>query len=87
MICDIEKLTEQEFEAMLQKWHSAQRFYWTGSVTNQFYLINRQERSVIEIKNQEVIKFLYTQMYIATVPNTFIDAFVNVWGFAKQEYL
>lgn len=78
--------SKQEIEAMIQKWPTAQRFYWTGSGTNQYYLIDRQERTLMEITNPEVVKFLFTHMYIATVPQTFIDSFVNVCGFRKIKY-
>jgi len=79
-------MTAQEMDSMLDKWETSQRFYWTGEETNQIYLINRQERTVIEIKNPEVVKFLYNNMYMRTAPKTFIDDLVNVLGFAKKEY-
>lgn len=77
---------KQEFEDMLQKWTYAQRFYWTGNVTNRIYLINKQEKTLMEIKNPEVFNFLFANMYIHSASQAFIDNFVNIGGFRKIEY-
>ena len=75
-----------KFNYMLDRWEGEnQRFYYNGD-TQQFFLINKQERLVMEIINTAVVKFLSENIYMANINETFIELFTLVGGFKETIY-
>ena len=62
------------FNYMIDRWGGTQRknFFINGE-TRQYFLIDKQERTVMEILNPEVIRFLYEHLYMAEINETFIE--------------
>lgn len=52
---------------------------------NKHYLINHQERTVTEINNEEVKKFIYHNIYSSNLNETYIDLFIN-GGYEMKEW-
>ena len=51
-----------------------------------YVLIDKQECTVMEISNPEVIRFLYEHLYMANINETFIELFTSIGGFKTVKY-
>ncbi len=65
-------------------WHPAKIFI--NGETRQYFLIDKQERTVMEILNPEVIRFLYEHLYMAEINETFIELFTSIGRFKTVKY-
>ena len=74
------------FNYMLERWgDEIQRFYYISD-TQQFFLINKQERFVMKIINPTVVKFLRENFYMANINETFIELFTSIGKFNEIKY-
>ena len=74
------------FNYMLDRWEGTQQQFFINGETKQYFLINKQERTVMEISNPEVIRFLYENLYMANINETFIELFTSIGGFKTVKY-
>ena len=66
-------------------WHPAKIFLSVARPDN-IFLIDKQERTVMEILNPEVIRFLYEHLYMAEINETFIELFTSIGRFKTVKY-
>lgn len=74
------------FNRMLDRWEGTTQQFYYNSGTRQFFLIDRQERMVMEITNPAVVKFLEKNVYMADINETFIELFTLIGGFREVKY-
>lgn len=67
--------TKESFEEMLDNWGGQKQHFFYNSCTKEWFLIDKQERVVINIKSKEVITFLTENVYAADINETFIELF------------
>lgn len=74
------------FNYMLDRWGGIQQKFFINGETRQYFLIDKQECTVMEISNPEVIRFLYEHLYMANINETFIELFTSIGGFKTVKY-
>ena len=74
------------FNYMIDRWGGTQQKFFINGETRQYFLIDKQERTVMEILNPEVIRFLYEQLYMAEINETFIELFTSIGRFKTVKY-
>lgn len=74
------------FQYMLDRWEGTMQQFYYNADTNQFFLIDKQERFVMEIINPEVVKFLTKKVYMANINETFIELFTSLGKFKEIKY-
>ena len=71
--------TKDRFETMVEDWLGTGQGFVRNSATNEWFLIDADERVITCIKSEEVLWFMKEYVYAMDINETFIDMFLN-WG-------
>ena len=71
--------TKNRFETMVEEWLGTGQGFVHNSATNEWFLIDADERVITCIKSEEVLWFMKEYVYAMDINETFIDMFLN-WG-------
>lgn len=71
--------TKNTFDTMVEEWLGTGQGFVRNSATNEWFLIDADERVITRIKSEGVLRFLKEYVYAIDINETFIDMFIN-WG-------
>lgn len=75
-----------DFNYMLDRWGGDSQRFYSNDETSQFFLIDKQQKYVMEIINPTVKDFFYHNVYMANINETFIELFVEVGKFEMKKW-
>lgn len=75
-----------DFNYMLDRWGGVVQRFYSNDDTKQYFLIDKQEKYVMEIVNPTIKGFFYNNVYMADINETFIDLFINIGGFQIRKW-
>lgn len=78
--------TKEKFERMLSCMNTQTFVYERQDDEILLYLIDRQEREIIKILNQQVINFFENNVYMASINYTYINIFLEFGEFKLREW-
>lgn len=79
-------ITKEKFEQKLSCFDTQHFVYNMDNDNLTLYLIDRQEREVTKILNQEIIDFFYHKVYMGRIDLSDINVYIETGNFTLKEW-